>query len=460
MANRILFGTNGIRGIVNQELTPEFAARVGTAIGTYFGEKKLLVGYDSRTSSLLLSRAVIIGLASAGCDVYDVGYAPTPSIQCAVKHFKMDGAVIVTASHNPPEYNGIKVVASDGVEIPREEEVKIEDIFFEEKFVRKEWNELGSIAGFPGILDVHKEAVKRHVDVNAIRLRRFKVVVDPANSVGALVTPYLLRELGCDVVTINAQLDGNFPGRLPEPKPETLGSLSSIVKALKADLGVAHDGDADRCIFVDELGNVCLGDSTGAIIIDYILQKHHNAVVVTPVSSSKMVEDIITRRGAKLVWTKVGSTTVSKVMQEVNSIISMEDNGGIFYAPHQPVRDGSMAAALMLEILAKSGKTLSQLVAELPKYCIIKERIDCPNELKQAVLDSVIKQTEKLNRITMDGVKVSFEDGSVLIRPSGTEEIYRVYAEAKNEKRAKEMAAWGTSLVKKSIQDSVSSKKK
>ncbi len=452
MVDRILFGTNGIRGIVNQELTPEFASKVGAAIGTNFGQKKLLIGYDSRTSSLLLSRAVISGLVSTGCDVFDVGYAPTPSIQYAVKHFKMDGAIIITASHNPPEYNGIKVVSDDGVEISREEEIKIEDIFFEEKFTRKEWNALGSIADFPGILEVHKDAVKEHVDMNGIRRRRFKVVIDPANSVGALVTPYLLRELGCDVVTINAQLDGNFPGRLPEPKPETLNDLTSIVKAVKADLGVAHDGDADRCIFVDELGNVCLGDCTGAIIVNYILQRHDNAVVVTPVSSSRMLEDITSKRSAKLVWTKVGSKTVSKVMQKVNSVISMEDNGGIFYGPHQYVRDGPMSSALMLEVLAKSGKTLSQLVNELPKYYIIKERIDCSNELKRVVLDRVIKQTEKLNRITLDGVKVSFEDGSVLIRPSGTEAIYRVYVEAIEEGRAKEMVAWGTALVRESIQ--------
>ncbi|MDQ1280067.1 MAG: phosphomannomutase / phosphoglucomutase [Thermoproteota archaeon] len=459
MSSNVLFGTNGIRGIANLELTPEFATKVGLAIGTYFGQKRILVGYDSRTSSPLISRAVIIGLASAGCDVFDGGYAPTPSIQYAVKHFKMDGAILVTASHNPPEYNGIKVVGGDGVEIPREEEIKIENIFFGEKFTRKRWNALGSISIFPGIIDVHKDAVKKHVDVKSISKKRFKVVVDAANSVGALITPYLLRELGCDVVTLNAQLDGNFPGRLPEPKPETLGDLASTVKAIKADLGVAHDGDADRCIFVDESGKVCLGDSTGAIIIDYILQKHHDGIVVTPVSSSKMVEDVITMRGGKIVWTKVGSTTVSKVMQEVNSIISMEDNGGIFYAPHQPVRDGPMAAALMLEILAKREKTLSQLVAELPKYYIIKERINCPNELKQTVLDSVLKQTEKLNSLTLDGIKISFEDGSVLIRPSGTEEIFRVYSEAKNEERCKEMAAWGISLVEKSIQ-SLNSKKK
>ena len=451
MFSHILFGTNGIRGIVNEELTPEFVTEVGIAVGTYFNAGKILIGCDSRTSSLLFVRSAIAGLTSAGCDVYDVGYAPTPAIQFAVKHFKMDGAVIITASHNPPEYNGIKVAADDGVEIPREEEVKIEEIFFDRKFNRKEWNKLGKAVSFPGILDVYKEAIKRHIDAEAIGEKHFKVVIDPANSVGVLVTPYLLRELGCDVITINAQLDGNFPGRLPEPKPETLGELAETVKATGADLGIAHDGDADRCFFVDELGNICLGDETGAIIVDYILQRFPNSVVVTPISSSRMLEDIIQRRGAELLWTEVGSTTVSKKMQEVNSVISIEDNGGVFYTPHQPVRDGALASALMLEILAKSNKTLSQLVDQLPKYFIIKERIDCPNEEKQTVLEKLLKQTENYNRITIDGVKIFFEDSSVLIRPSGTEAIYRVYVEAKDEERARELTNWGVSLVKKNL---------
>jgi phosphomannomutase/phosphoglucomutase len=457
MASRILFGTNGIRGIVNKDLTPEFVTKVAIAIGTYFRARarnqKLIVGYDSRTSSILLSRSLISGIASTGCNVYDVGYAPTPAIQYAVKHFEMDGCIIITASHNPPEYNGIKVVAEDAVEISRDEERKIEDIFHEEKFIRNKWSELGKIDVFPGIIEAYKEAIKRHIDIKAIREKQFRVVVDPANGVGSLVTPYLLSEIGCEVLTINSQLDGNFPGRLPEPKSETLGALSSITKAVKADLGVAHDGDADRCIFTDELGNICLGDITGTIIVDYILQRSQSRLAVTPISTSTLLEDVVKTHNAKLIWTKVGSTIVTKKMQEINAIIGMEDNGGIFYSPHQPVRDGAMTASLMLEILAKKKTTLSQLINKLPKYYIIKERHDCPNELKKRVHQEVLSQTEGLNRMTLDGVKVFFKDGSVLIRPSGTEAIYRIVAEAKNEGRVKKIAEWGISLVKEGLKN-------
>jgi phosphomannomutase/phosphoglucomutase len=451
MSQHALFGTNGIRGIVNHDMTAEFAAKVGAAIGTYFGKSSILIGYDVRTSNIFLSRAIAAGAMACGCSIHDVGLAPTPSIQFAVKRFGLDGAIIVTASHNPPEYNGIKVVASDGVEIDRAQEQKIESIFFGEDFTRVPWGEIGLFEPFVGTIETYKEAVKTHIDVDTIKKRSFNVVVDPANSVGALVTPDLLRELGCKVTTINANLDGHFPGRMPEPRPDTLVQLSKAVRAFGAELGVAHDGDADRCIFADERGEVVLGDETGAIIIDWVLERHANEVVVTPVSSSKVVEDIVKRHGCKLVWTAVGSTTVSRRMLKEDSIISMEDNGGVFYAPHQAVRDGAMSAALMLNILAEKEKHLSQLVEELPKYSIIKERIEVPNEKKGDILRGVLEDTKSLDRITLDGVKVTFRDASVLIRPSGTEAIFRVNVEAENDARARELADWGAGLVKKNL---------
>ena len=448
MTSKTLFGTNGIRGIVNTDLTPNLIVRLGVALGTYFGSRNIIVGYDARTSNDIFAKAITAGLASAGTNVFEVGLAPTPAIQFAVKHFGKDGAVIITASHNPPEYNGVKVVTDDGIEISRTEEMKIEELFYNERFCYKEWDKLGTISSLSDILRPYMDAIKSHVDMSAIGRRHFKIVVDSANSVGGLVTPRLLSDLGCEVTTLNAHIDGRFPGRLPEPKPETLEKLSRTVTALGADLGIAHDGDADRCLFVDEKGNVCLGDKTGAIIIDYVLEERPPSIVVTPVSSSRMVEDVVQSRHSTIRWTKVGSTHVSREMVEHNSIVSMEDNGGIFYAPHQPVRDGAMAAALMLEILAKRERPLSELVALLPTYHIVKERISCPNECKEKILDELLEMTKSYDRTTIDGVKVLFDDGSVLIRPSGTEAIYRVYAEAKNEKRAIELADWGKSMVK------------
>jgi phosphomannomutase/phosphoglucomutase len=219
LSAKTLFGTNGIRGVVNQDLTPEFVVKVGVAIGTYFGGGRILIGHDCRTSNIIFLNAITAGLASTGCHVLEGGCAPTPALQYAVNCFKLDGAVIVTASHNPAEYNGIKVVGCDGTEISREEEEKIEKVYFEGSFNRRAWDQLGSIQSFPGVIDMYKEAVKSHLDVEAIRRTSFKVVVDPVNSVGGLVTPSLLKDLGCNVVTINAQLDGDFSRLNRNQKP-------------------------------------------------------------------------------------------------------------------------------------------------------------------------------------------------------------------------------------------------
>jgi phosphomannomutase/phosphoglucomutase len=434
---RRLFGTNGIRGVVNLEITPEFVTKIGSAIGTFFGEKRIVVGYDGRTSSPMFVRAIIGGLTSTGCDVYEAGMAPTPTVQYAVKHYKMDGGVIITASHNPPEYNGVKVVADDGIELSREQEIKIENIFFNEKIKQAHWKDIGRIFQLPEVLSLYNKAIERHVNIDVIEKRHFHVVVDPGSGVGALTAPYVLRELGCKVTTINANVDGSFPNRLSEPRPENLGELASIVRSVKADVGVAYDGDADRAIFVDEKGEIHWGDRTFALIEKYFLQDNRGETVVTPVSSSHVIKDIADEYGGKVVWTKVGSVTVSHTMKKINARLGGEENGGVFYAPHQAVRDGTMTTALVLDIMAKSKKKLSRLLAELPSYYIEKDKIECPDELKEKVVETLLKKVKGATVDTIDGAKIWFNDkSSILIRPSGTEPIYRFYAEAKTKEKA------------------------
>lgn len=438
LSSQRLFGTNGIRGVVNRELTPELVVKIGGAIGTFFKSGKLVVGHDARTSSSMFTKAIIAGLNAAGCDVLFAGMAPTPALQYTVKNHGMGGGVIITASHNPPEYNGIKVVWNDGIEISREQEIEIENIFFEEKIWYAEWNKIGKAETLTGIIDEYVEAIKKHVDVNKIVGKRYHVVVDAANSVAALAVPRLLRELGCKVTTINANIDGTFPARLPEPRPENLKELALTVKAVNADLGVAFDGDADRSIFVDETGEIHWGDKTFALIEKYFLIKNPGEKVVSPISSSTLVKDIADAYGGEVVWTKVGSVIVSHTMKRLKAKLGGEENGGIFYGPHIAVRDGGMATALVLDIMADTGKGLSKLLDELPKYFIEKGKVECPNELKEKVLERLIQQTAGLNTNTIDGVKIWFEDkSSILVRPSGTEPLYRLYAEAKTRKKAK-----------------------
>ena len=437
LSQKQLFGTNGIRGVVNRELTPETVIKIGSAVGTFFKRGTLIVGYDARTSGPMFAKAVTSGLTATGCNVFSAGIAPTPALQYAVKKRRTSGAVIVTASHNPPEYNGIKVIWKDGIEISREQEIKIETIYFEEKIRYAKWDSLGTTRDLQGIIDEYVKAIEAHVNKSRIAGRSYHVVVDAANSVGGLAAPTLLRELGCRVTTINANIDGTFPGRLPEPRPENLGELAKTVKTIGADLGVAFDGDADRSVFVDEKGEVHWGDKTFALVEKHFLSKNKGEKIVTPVSSSTLVKDIADVYGGEIVWTKVGSVTVSQTMKRMRSKLGGEENGGIFYAPHNAVRDGAMATAMVLDIMAETGKKLSQLLAELPRYFIEKDKVECSDSIKDAVLKHLIEQAKSRNMSTIDGVKIWFNDkSSILIRPSGTEPIYRLYSEAKTKEKA------------------------
>jgi len=447
-----LFGTNGIRGLVNKELTPEIAVRVGTAIGTFFKRKSLLVGYDARTSGPMFAKAVIAGLTATGCNVFSAGMCPTPALQFAVKNHCMGGGVIVTASHNPPEYNGIKVIWQDGIELSHEQETEIESIFFENRVVFADWSKLGTATDLSQIKEEYVEAIQKHVDVSKIAEKHYHVVVDAANSVGGLTAPTLLRELGCRVTSINANIDGTFPGRMPEPRPENLTNVAATVKALGADLGVAFDGDADRSIFIDENGQVYMGDKTFAIVEKYFLLKNPGSKIVTPVSSSTLIKETADAYKGEIVWTKVGSVTVSQQMKAINAKLGGEENGGIFYGPHQSVRDGAMATALILEIMADTEAKLSELVEEQPQYYIEKGKVDCPENKKIKLLKKLREKIKGKNVSTIDGAKIWFEDKSaILVRPSGTEPTYRLYAEAKTQEKALKLVEEYSDLLRKSL---------
>jgi phosphomannomutase/phosphoglucomutase len=435
-----LFGTNGIRGLVNKELTVEQVIKIAYAIGTFFKRGTLIVGHDARTSGPMLTKAVVAGLTSTGCNVLLAGMTPTPTLQYAVKSLNPSGGVIVTASHNPPEYNGIKVIWKDGIEISHEQELQIEDTFFNKRICLAEWNNIGKTQELCGFTDNYVKSIKRQINVKAITDAKYHIAIDPANSVGSLASPCLLQDLGCKITTINGDIDGTFPGRPPEPRPENLGDLSTIVKAVNADLGVAYDGDADRAIFIDENGEIHMGDRTFALVEKYFLKDNPGEKVVTPISSSTMIKDVADEYGGEIVWTKVGSVTVAQTMKRLKAKLGGEENGGIFYGPHQPVRDGAMSTALVLNIMARTGEKLSMLIGKLPRYHLEKGKVECVEEFKGKVLEKLSEQIQGLKINRLDGVKIWFKDkSSILIRPSGTEPIYRLYSEAKTEERAIEL---------------------
>lgn len=446
-----LFGTNGIRGVVGKDMTADLAVRVGHAIGTHFGRGSVALARDPRLSGPMLSRAVAAGLMASGLEVIDLGMVPTPCAQYYVHvHGRLKGGVVITASHNPREFNGIKALDAQGMEMAREEEEAIEKVYFESSFAAADWSAVGDLRSDSSAIDLYLRGILSRVDVEAIRRRKLTVVADPANGAGCVTTPYLLRSLGCRVLSLNGQPDGAFPGRLPEPTVEHLGDLMRLVVEAKADLGVAHDGDADRAIFVDEHGGFLYGDKSLALIARSELSKR-GGLVVTPVSTSSMIDDVVREAGGKVLRTQVGSPIVARTMLAQGAAFGGEENGGIIFPEHQFCRDGGMTVAKMLEVLAREGKPLSALADSLPQYSLKKEAVEVPVERRAATLQALVGLVKGRKVETIDGVKIHEADGWVLVRPSGTEPLFRIYAEAKTPERAQALAAEGANLVRRAV---------
>jgi phosphomannomutase/phosphoglucomutase len=440
-----LFGTNGVRGIANEYLNPELTLNLARSLGTYMGSKgTVAIGCDTRISGQMLKSAAISGALSTGLNVIDVGIVPTPSIQYYVRDYA-DAGIIITASHNPREYNGIKFISGDGSEFPRDGEKNIEKIYYAGKYGIVSWEKTGSFRMDPIVNEYYTKNIINSVDAENIRNRRFKVVADTGCGAGSLTLPFLLRDLGCQVLTLGAQPDGTFPWRNPEPTPENLTELLKLVKITGADMGVAHDGDADRIVFIDEKGVFINDEVLLAMMAKYMLE-HESGPLVTPISSSQRMSDIANEAGVELYWTAVGSINVARKMMEINAVFGGEGNGGLIFPKHQYCRDGAMACAKILEILS-SGKRLSELAKSVPEYFNAKTKI--PSKNTQATMERVkLKASELGFRIdTTDGIKIWYEDGWVLIRPSGTEPIVRIFAEAKKQVKAEELMREGMNMV-------------
>ncbi len=375
--------------------------------------------------------------------MYIAGLVPTPALQYAVRRHGFDGGVMVTASHNPPEYNGVKVIAGDGVEVPREAEREIEEIFFEGRWRLASWRSLIHEAQpWPGVLDDYVDAIASMVDGDVIRRRGFRVVVDPANSVGALATPRLLQRLGVKVYTVNGDLNPLFPGREPEPTPETLRETRRIVRELGADLGVGHDGDADRAIIIDERGEAWWGDRAGALLAAHVAEKYPELPrrVYTGVSSSILVEEYLSRFNIEVRWTPVGSVVISRILMREGGVAGFEENGGYMHPIHQPVRDGAMTTALFLELMAVEKTRASELYARLPRYYAVKTKVPMPRDKALQAVEEVKKRYSGYRMVTIDGVKVIGDGWWFLVRPSGTEPVLRIMVEARTPEEAERLA--------------------
>lgn len=435
-----LFGTNGIRFIPGVTHDLDFVIRIAEAIGTFYGREEVLLGHDGRVSSPALANAAISGLMSAGTNVAEAGLVPTPALQYAIKTMGYKGGVMVTASHNPPEYNGLKVCYQDGIELGRLDQQRIEKIYKDGSQNKADWRTVGSARPDPLVIRNYVGGILNRIDRALIDERKFLVVMDLGNGAQQEAAPSLLEELDTKFTTINAVVDGTFPGRGPEPSPSLLNDLATVVKAVNADLGVAYDGDGDRAIFCDEQGQVHWGDETGCLLADYVLEKQKGGSVVTPVSSTQAIDLIANKRGAKVHRTRVGSIDLSRIMVETNSVFGFEENGGGAYSPHLPVRDGAMTTALMLECLASRGMSLSRALAfSVPKFFRTKTKVGVPKDKQANVMRAITKLVQG-HVDTLDGLKFWPDERSwVLIRPSGTEPAIRIFTESDGRARAESL---------------------
>jgi phosphomannomutase/phosphoglucomutase len=413
-------------------MTAPFVTSVAAAIGHAFPVgAPIAVGWDGRTSSPAFARVVSGTLASAGHSVIELGLLPTPAIQYSVRAVGAQLGVVITASHNPPEFNGIKCIAADGLELPRREEERIEAAVEAGTLSSVPFDRVGEIRSDDHGAERYIRGILSRVGRDAIIRRRFRILLDCGNGASAQTSPSLLRRLGCRFTTLNGQVDGTFPGHLSEPTEQNLQELVRTVPALGVDFGVAHDGDADRAIFVDGGGRYVPGERILTWFAREYVREHHGGLVVIPVTASQSVEDVVRAEGGQVVYTRVGSPTVTRTMQERGAVFGGEDNGGYIFPRFQLARDGAMTLAAALDLLARSEHSLEEALRDLPRYHVVKERVPCPVALQASVIDRLSAElAQGADRVvTLDGVKAYEGRGWVLLRPSGTEPLIRVFAE-------------------------------
>ncbi len=447
-----LFGSSGVRGLVNVYLTPELACKVGLAVAAYSKAGKALVARDTRVSGAMLEDALVSGLLASGVDVALVGVVPTPVLAYLTRALQADVGFMLTASHNPPMYNGIKIFGSDSVAYADESQDAVEKIIDEADFALADWRGVGSAA------QADVEHVYVDMVVNAASLRtRWRVVVDPGCGATFNVAPALLKALGCKVTALNAQADGFFPARSSEPTAESLGDLMRVVRAVGAEVGVAFDGDGDRVAFVDAQGDFVDFDSALAAFSAYAVKRHGGGTVVTSVEASMCVERMVEAEGGSVVRTRVGDVYISEAMKRCGAVFGGEPCGAWVHPSFHYCPDGPLSAVLMLKALEETGKSLREFVADVPEYVTLRENVVCRNDLKQQAVAGIERDIRSVfsaftDFSTVDGVRLALENGWLLIRASGTEPLIRLTVEGESLKVASDIMQQGKALVKRYVE--------
>jgi len=467
MSDTLMVGVSGVRGIVGKDLTPEVVARWAMAFGLWAREHRpaVVVGRDARPSGPEFAQAAIAALRRAGCDVIDVGLVPTPTVQLAVEHHHAGGGIAITASHNPIEWNALKFIGPDGIFLDGDAGTRVRALAGNDtgtgrgrgspKGLPGGRGERGRVSADPAAIERHLEGVLQLavVDVERIRARRFTVALDAVRGAGGAIMPALLERLGCRVVGVNLETDGRFP-RAPEPVPENLGELAALMRGSGAHVGIAVDPDVDRLAIVDESGTPIGEDYTLAFAVRAVLEpgkgeggRAKGNTVVCNLSTSLVVEDAARDCGATVVRTPVGEVHVARKMVELGAPIGGEGNGGVMYPALHVGRDAPVAAALLLALLARTGRRVSEWVAAAPRYAIVKAKLERGARNAERGLDDVYaalrSRFPEASADTQDGLRLAWRDRWLHVRPSNTEPIIRLIAEAPSGAEAEQLVNEG-----------------
>lgn len=434
-----LFGSSGIRGVVNHGLTIELASSIGSAVGTFVRQGKVLVARDSRVSGPLLEQAIVSGLLSIGTDAIRLGIMPTPALGFLTRKLKANAGIMITASHNPPEYNGIKIFDSEGIAFNEKKQYQIEQTITGRRFHRAKWNNLGKqISQHEGnaYLDMLTDATELH--------EKLHLIVDPGCGATSDFAPKTFVTLGCRVKAINAQPDGFFPARSSEPNEQSLQTLSQIVKASNVDAGLAYDGDGDRVAFIDEHGDFIDFDRALAAYARHVISINPGGIVVTNVEASMCVEKAIEDFDGRVVRTRVGDIYISEAMKKHRAEFGGEPCGAWIHPQFHYCPDGILSSVMMLEALEKAGKPMTQFIDQIRAYPMLRRNLTCPNETKQLVIKDFEAMSPdhfrgSLDISLIDGVRVTLENGWFLVRASGTEPFVRLTVEGESLKAAEKI---------------------
>lgn len=438
----LMVGVSGVRGRVGEALTPEVVTHFAAAFGAWAISRSprpaIVVGRDSRVSGPMFQRAVVAALQSVGAEIIDIGMVPTPTVQLAVEYHHAAGGLAITASHNPVEWNALKFISSTGLFLDAAEGAEMRG-WLERPILRASWDQLGVVTPDDAAIARHIASILAlpYVEVDAIRARRFRVALDTCHGAGVRIMPALLEALGCEVHAINLEPHGRFH-RPPEPLPENLGELEALVRRSGAAVGFATDPDVDRLALVSEEGRAIGEDYTLALAARVVLQRRPG-LVVTNLSTSRIVEDVAAEARASVIRSPVGEVNVAVRMRDAGAVVGGEGNGGVILPELHMGRDAPLAVALTLQLLCDTGGTLSAVVGQYPRYSIVKDRMDRPDESLDAVYDSLRDAFPDAEADLQDGLRLSWPDRWVHVRPSGTEPIVRVIAEAPTPEEAQDL---------------------